>query len=99
MEDILQRVQIWYSAHCDGDWEHQYGVSISTIDNPGWEVTIDFDQTPLSDIKFESITINRTEENWLRCFVKDDQFKGFGGTNNLSEILTIFLDWAKQKGK
>ena len=31
----------WYQAQCDGDWEHHSGVTIETLDNPGWLVKID----------------------------------------------------------
>ncbi len=34
----LSRLQRWYSAQCDGDWEHGLGVRIETLDNPGWMV-------------------------------------------------------------
>ncbi|WP_328686786.1 immunity 53 family protein [Streptomyces caniferus] len=28
----------WYASHCDGDREHEGGVTIKTLDNPGWAV-------------------------------------------------------------
>ena len=39
MSDELSWLQQWYSAHCDGEWEHGFGVTIATLDNPGWSVT------------------------------------------------------------
>ena len=38
--NALQALQQWYLAQCDGDWEHGYGVSITTLDNPGWSLDI-----------------------------------------------------------
>jgi hypothetical protein len=35
MGEILPWLQGWYATQCDGDWEHEYGVSIETLDNPG----------------------------------------------------------------
>ena len=32
----------WYSAQCDEDWEHQYGVKLETLDNPGWSLIIEY---------------------------------------------------------
>jgi hypothetical protein len=32
----LTWLQAWYAEQCDGDWEHQFGVSVETLDNPGW---------------------------------------------------------------
>jgi hypothetical protein len=31
----------WYAAQCDGEWEHEYGIRIETLDNPGWSISID----------------------------------------------------------
>jgi Immunity protein 53 len=39
--ESLSLLERWYSAQCDGDWEHQYGVHIGTLDNPGWTLRID----------------------------------------------------------
>jgi hypothetical protein len=37
---LIEQIQGWYAAQCNGDWEHRYGVSIDTLDNPGWSVTL-----------------------------------------------------------
>ena len=31
----------WRLDQCDNDWEHCHGVSIGTLDNPGWTLRID----------------------------------------------------------
>jgi len=36
MTNELKWLQQWYSEHCDGAWEHGFGITIETIDNPGW---------------------------------------------------------------
>ncbi len=33
--DLLTWVQRWYLDQCDGEWEHEWGVKIDTLDNPG----------------------------------------------------------------
>lgn len=35
-ENIFEWLQKWYKSQCDGDWEHEYGIKIETVDNPGW---------------------------------------------------------------
>jgi hypothetical protein len=47
MPDELARLRAWYSARCDGNWEHEHGVKIDTLDNPGWSVVIDLEGTDL----------------------------------------------------
>jgi hypothetical protein len=38
---MLQWLQEWYLEQCDREWEHEYGIKIGTLDNPGWTITID----------------------------------------------------------
>ena len=65
--DILCWLQNWYHSNCDGGWEHLYGVKIDTLDNPGWSVAIDLEDTEIrTDIDshiFENsnVTINSTD--------------------------------------
>jgi hypothetical protein len=34
-------MQEWYKKNCNSDWEHNYGIKIEILDNPGWALTID----------------------------------------------------------
>ena len=42
----LQWLQQWYYAHCDDTWEHQHGITIQSLDNPGWLVKVDLAGKP-----------------------------------------------------
>ena len=33
--DLLPKLTCWFAARCDGEWEHDRGISITTTDNPG----------------------------------------------------------------
>jgi hypothetical protein len=44
-ENVLVWLQGWYAAQCDGDWEHERGVKIETLDNPEWAIRIDLEGT------------------------------------------------------
>jgi hypothetical protein len=93
--DELQRLQAWYAAHCDGDWEHQFGVSIDTLDNPGWTASIDLQETELSGKSFDEVKDNfEHETEWMRCWVEDGQFHIACGPTRLREALKLFLDWS-----
>ena len=41
MSSIIQWLQDWTKSQIDGDWEHELGVSISMLDNPGWILSVD----------------------------------------------------------
>ena len=45
MTEGISLLENWYVARCNGDWEHQWGVTIGTLDNPGWTLVIDLNQT------------------------------------------------------
>lgn len=97
MEDLLTHLERWYARHCDGSWEHQYGIRIETLDNPGWRLEIDLHGTSLLLHGYDELTVERTSTDWLRCRVRDGKFEGFGGQSNLKELLQAFLQLAEQE--
>ena len=90
--DNLSWLQDWYAARCDGDWEHQQGLSINTLDNPGWALKVDLSRTVYAPFSFQGVERNG-EEDWVLCRKKDEKFEGFGGARNLDEIVGIFRSW------
>ncbi len=45
----------WYCKHCNGDWEHGTGIHIDTLDNPGWSIKINLEDTELEDKIFKKL--------------------------------------------
>ncbi len=65
----------WYEQQCNGDWEHSYGVTIDTLDNPGWRLKIDLTGTPLNGRTMECLTQNREHKtDWWTCWTENNQF-------------------------
>lgn len=96
MSNTFKRLERWFLNQCNDDWEHQYGVKIDTLDNPGWSVRIDLFATPLQAKPFSEVNIERAGSDWVHGRVSQHVFEGYGGTANLEEILRLFLDWAEQ---
>ena len=96
---VLADIQKWYASNCDGEWEHEFGLTVETMDNPGWSVTIDLDDTNLEGKEFQPIKNLQSEETWIDCQVEDNKFRGFGDPSRFEEILSIFLDWAKSQNE
>jgi hypothetical protein len=96
--DTLWRLQLWYEGECDGYWEHLWGVTIETLDNPGWSIRVNLEETSLECKPFDTKTIERTDTDWLHCRVEGEmeaenrQFFAACGPRNLDEVLRIFLD-------
>ena len=100
MNRTLERLQTWYQAQCNGDWEHQYGVKIGTLDNPGWSVTIDPIATGLETLPFEVVEDRYDDEvEWLRCWVENAKFQCACGPRRLEDSLRVFLDWAENPSR
>ncbi|HEX8425051.1 immunity 53 family protein [Hymenobacter sp.] len=91
--DLLNRIQRWYTINCNGDWEHSYGVSIATLDNPGWSVILDLQETCLENAVLpQQPTQERSPTDWVSWHIENYKFIAYGGPQNLSEILSYFLE-------
>lgn len=99
--NALAELQDWYRSQCDGDWEHSEGISIDTLDNPGWEIEISLQGTELEWRSFPEHSYgvgknaDTSGDDWLSCKVEEKVFKGFGGPYKLEEMIKIFLDWSR----
>lgn len=90
--DNIRKLQRWYNKQCNGSWEHQYGVSIDTLDNPGWTVVIDLVGTDLESMRMEPIVEERDDTDWLNCRIENARFIGNGGPLKLESIFNLFVD-------
>jgi hypothetical protein len=92
----------WYAAKSNGDWEHSYGVTIVTLDNPGWRVSIDLCGTGLEGQSFKAVSFNAEASgegghaHWHDCRVQDLKFIGAGGSFDLRRIVSVFREWVEQ---
>ncbi|MFA0964299.1 immunity 53 family protein [Roseivirga sp. BDSF3-8] len=91
MKNILF-IQNWFASQCDGDWEHDYGVKIETIDNPGWSVEIDLKDTVNETLSIEYQLMEKSKNDWYGYQVKDGVFSGGGDPSKLTVLLDIFIN-------
>jgi Immunity protein 53 len=89
----LNWLQIWYQRACNGTWEHSYGITIDTLDNPGWHMHIDLAGTPYANAVARQTSVENSETDWLRCSIEGDQFEGYGDPKKLEQIIQVFKDW------
>ena len=92
-------LQDWFASNCDGDWEHDFGIKIETMSDPGWLVTIDLEDTNLEGKEFKSIEEGSSDNSWIDCRVEESKFRGMGDSARLEEILRIFVNWAKSQNE
>src|SRR4051812_17526431 len=89
--DVLTRLQRWYAAQHDGEWEHGFGVRIDTLDNPGWSLTVDVRGTALEAAAADWSKRERSEDDWLHWRIAAGRFEAFCGPMNLSEAVEAFV--------
>jgi hypothetical protein len=93
-KDALAKLQRWYLDQCDDEWEHAYGITIETLDNPGWHLRIDLADTRLSDRDYERAEMHRTDDDWVVSWREEQRWCAACGPLNLDEAVAAFLDWA-----
>ena len=89
---ILKKLELWYSERCNGRWEHEFGVLVDTLDNPGWCVTIGLMETPWELEDWSPMDIDNGPNDWVKCCKEGAQFRGNGDPQKLEIILGWFLD-------
>jgi hypothetical protein len=104
--DNIAWLMNWYLAQCNEEWEHVYGVRIDMLDNPGWSLTIDLDETPLKGKPFDPIFENVSEAqvelgldgdvHWMVAKVENDWFKAYGGPRDLGRLIDAFRAWVTE---
>lgn len=92
--NAIEFLQHWYAAQCNGDWEHEYGITVSTLDNPGWRVSISLVGTALFGVSMNEIRTELAPDNWMVCFLRDGEFQGCGDPTKLESILCVFQAFA-----
>jgi hypothetical protein len=97
--NTITKLQNWYHSQCNGDWEHGFGVKIETLDNPGWKISINLEDTDLEGKEFPEVSYGVGEnadasgDDWIICKVVGKKFEAFGGPHKFEELLQVFLKW------
>ncbi|MDX3661351.1 Imm53 family immunity protein [Streptomyces sp. ID05-26A] len=85
--DFFQR---WYADQCDGDWEHEFGVRITTLDNPGWHVVADLVDTGLEGRVLTLTKVEPGEGRWVWASSDGERYESSCDQHSLDEALAGF---------
>lgn len=85
----------WYDCCCSKGLSCKSRIRIATLDNPGWNFYVDLRGTGLETDTFKVIHVDRTEEDWYHCFIRDNIFRCPGGNFNLGEALQMFRNFVE----
>ena len=93
MKDTIERIQYWYKINCNGNWEHDYGFIIETLDNPGWRIKIDLSGTSLDKLEVKREFQNPNNENdWFSIYTENKTLIIGCGPENMKTAFDIFFD-------
>jgi hypothetical protein len=99
----LEWLQSWYRDQCNDEWEHHYGVTIESLDNPGWRISIDLTGTAVEGLSPRASSkgsINhhglQGNHDWYECKIEDARFKGACGPELLDQMVGVFRGWVEE---
>lgn len=95
--ETLSWIQGWFKSHCNGNWEHSYGIKIETLDNPGWQVKIDLEGTDLEGTVTPYELIEKSDNDWYGYKIQDSVFHAAGDPDKLGVLLELFRGIAEAK--
>lgn len=90
--EIIEWIQAWYLDQCDGHWEHQYGMVIETLDNPGWSIRVELEGTDyaIPDETWKQIELS--ERDWYGYKIEKNVFEASGDPAKLGFLLRLFKE-------
>lgn len=94
-DSAMMRLQRWFFSHCDGDWEHDDGIEVATLDNPGWFLKVSIAGTELEGRVVDWVRADRSDVDWVFYRSTGTVFEAACGPLNLEEAVEYFLDFAR----
>ena len=85
--ELLDWLTDWYASNCNQDWEHTYGISIATLDNPGWSIEIDLIDTQLEGRQLSEISMKNSDIDWYNISSTGKRFTGYGDGKKLNLLI------------
>jgi hypothetical protein len=96
--EVLDVLRTWYASQCNGEWEQEYGVTIGTLEDSGWQLRVDLVGTPLSGAELPRDLTVRGKRDWVEVWSDGFTFNASGGVDNLAELLAAFAGFAERSG-
>ena len=94
-ENDLNYLMSWYREQCDGDWEHEFGIRIATLDNPGWDLEVD-----ITDTNLEGRVVDRCRKEiagggWMFVASTGQMFQASCDPSSFEVVLAEFRQFAE----
>lgn len=88
--DSLVFLQEWLLDHSDGEWEHDEGVTIESLDNPGWLLRVALTGTDLEGAVLDKRELNGESASWVHAWADGTTFDAAAGPLGLGAAIEEF---------
>lgn len=99
MDSALDFLVRWFEIHCDGDWEHDLGIRIATLDNPGWALDVRIEDTELHGVVADWERTDVSDDEWIHWRSTGLAFEARCGLRGLPGALLAFQTFAESRGR
>lgn len=96
--NALDFLKTWYQEQCNGDWEHEFGVRIETLDNPGWWLRIGLIDTDAEGQVLAGDHRELTEGRWIHSKSDGERYEATCDPLSLDDMLLGFREFV-ERGK
>ena len=92
----LSKLMTWCSAQWDDELEHDLGVSIETLDNPGWMLKVKLVGTNLAEVEMPELEEGSDDSSypdtspWIHCSIQNREFVGASDLSQLHRLISVF---------
>ncbi|GAB2777907.1 Imm53 family immunity protein [Amycolatopsis magusensis] len=97
MSDVspFQFLQDWYADQCNGDWEHEFGIRMGTLDNPGWWFEVDLVDTDLEQRVLAKTSAEPGPGRWVWAESDGQKFSSSCDLSSLDGALRLFREFVE----
>ena len=98
--EVFQYLADWYENQCNRKWDSKRGISLRSLDRPGWLLKVDLVGTDLEHTPFQPVRVGVTDKGqpeepvWMTCRVHEGQFIAACSPDMLSHALDTFQLWS-----
>jgi len=96
MATPMGRLASWYLSQCNGDWEHCFGMDVTTAGgDAGWSGEIEVEETELEEVPFEPVERDFGAAGRVHCSRVENKFVFTCGPTLLERAIEVFVEWAE----
>lgn len=94
LDEGLAFLERWLTDHCDGEWESEFGIALTTSEC-GWHLRVDLVDTELDGRTARMDPADPEGPDWFDVHSDGRHFDASCSLGNLAPVLEAFADFAQ----